>query len=136
MPKFILSPHPFAPTADPTSAAAWNESHPVGTRVRYWPVVDQPECFDATTRTPAWAVFDGTAWVVLVSIEGFTGGVALSHISPLAAEPRPELRPDNTPDCCPGCGHSGDGPWPWWDGDEKCPKCGVRAEPIPEEPKP
>jgi len=25
---------------------------------------------------------------------------------------------------CPGCGHEGDGPWPWWDGNGECPKCG------------
>jgi hypothetical protein len=40
---------------------------------------------------------------------------------------------DNGPFQCPDCGHLPDGPYPWWDGNGKCPKCGgLKAELPPE----
>jgi hypothetical protein len=65
------------------SAEEWNEKYPVGTPVRYWPVLPHEGVFapiDSTTRTPAWALGHGA---VVVSIVGKSGGVALSHIEVL-----------------------------------------------------
>ncbi len=62
------------------TAESWNSAHPVGTRVRYWPVyppVESVAPFDTTTRSEAWALGDGS---VVVSVVGRTGGVCLSHI--------------------------------------------------------
>ena len=57
-----------------------NERHPVGTPVRYWPVLPEGPDYpprDTRTRTPAWQLGDGRP---VVSVEGQAGGVALSHI--------------------------------------------------------
>ena len=117
--------HEFAPTVScKVTADLFNETYPVGTRVRYWPLANDPKCFDTETRTPAWTLGHGDA---VVSLVGFSGGVALDHLAHLAPVRKWLLANDNTPDECPGCGHTGDGPWPWWDGNEKCPKCGVAA---------
>lgn len=62
------------------TAASWNAAHPIGTRVRYWPIyppVDFAPPEDTTTRSEAWALGDGT---VVVCVVGRSGGVALSHI--------------------------------------------------------
>ncbi|MEU2073611.1 hypothetical protein [Streptomyces sp. NPDC013489] len=66
-------------------ADAWNEAHPVGTRVIAYPDV-RPE-FDAveaaktrvvtTTRTPAWILGHGTP---VVSVHGYAGGITLEHV--------------------------------------------------------
>ena len=60
--------------------SAWNEAHPVGTSVRYWPIWPPHEGLppvDTRTRSEAWTLGDGS---VVVMIEGKTGGVHLSHI--------------------------------------------------------
>lgn len=62
------------------TAESWNAAHPVGTWVRYWPVlppIDSAPPLDTTTRSEAWCLGDGT---VVVKIVGRTGGVHLSHI--------------------------------------------------------
>lgn len=62
------------------TAESWNAAHPVGTKVRYWPVyppIDGIHPEDTTTRSEAWALGDGS---VVVSVVGRTGGVHLSHI--------------------------------------------------------
>lgn len=62
------------------TAESWNAAHPVGTRVRYWPIYPANASVppvDTVTRSEAWAIGDGT---VVVCIEGRCGGVALSHI--------------------------------------------------------
>lgn len=62
------------------AVAEWNSKHPVGTAVRYWPVlppVNSMPPTDTVTRSEAWALGDGTA---VVLIEGRSGGVALSHV--------------------------------------------------------
>lgn len=62
------------------TAETWNAAHPVGTRVRYWPVyppIDSVPPLDTTTRSEAWELGDGT---VVVKISGRTGGVHLAHI--------------------------------------------------------
>jgi hypothetical protein len=62
---------------------SWNDAHPVGTRVRYWPIyppIESVPPFDTRTRSEAWAIADGS---VLVCVEGKPGGVALTHIEVL-----------------------------------------------------
>ncbi len=62
------------------TAETWNAAHPVGTPVRYWPVLPPNDCIpplDTTTRSEAWALGDGS---VVVLIVGRTGGVHLPHI--------------------------------------------------------
>lgn len=58
----------------------WNAAHPIGTKVRYWPVyppVDGVAAVDTETRSEAWALGDGS---VVVSIKGKSGGVWLSNV--------------------------------------------------------
>lgn len=65
------------------TAETWNETYPVGTRVRYWPIyppIDSVSAVDTVTRTEAWTLGDGS---VVVSIAGKSGGVHLSHIEVL-----------------------------------------------------
>lgn len=57
--------------------AEWNQRNPVGTTVRYWPVMGRDDYIETTTRSGAWVLGDGTP---VVSIVGKAGGVALSHI--------------------------------------------------------
>lgn len=62
------------------TAESWNSEHPVGTRVRYWPIwppVDGIPSRDTVTRSGAWTLGHGDA---VVSIDGVSGGVLLSHI--------------------------------------------------------
>lgn len=66
------------------TSESWNAAHPVGTRVRYWPIYPPIEAvppIDTTTRSEAWTLGDGT---VVVCIVGRSGGVALSHIEVLS----------------------------------------------------
>jgi hypothetical protein len=59
------------------TASQWNELYPVGTDVRYWPIRDEPECRDSTTRSEAWELGHGEP---VVKIKGQAGGVLLSHL--------------------------------------------------------
>lgn len=62
------------------AAKDWNEKHPAGTRVKYFPIAGEPE-FDMTqTRSEAWILGHGEP---VVKINGCTGGVALSHLEVL-----------------------------------------------------
>jgi hypothetical protein len=58
-------------------AQAFNAAHPVGTLVRYYPIVGEKDFAEARTRSPAWALDCGEA---VVSIEGRSGGLSLDHI--------------------------------------------------------
>lgn len=74
------------------TAGQWNELYKVGTPVRFWPgsrVVDHPKV--SRTRTPAWALGSGTP---VVSVEGSSGGMALTHVEPITEE---ELEADQEP---------------------------------------
>lgn len=65
------------------TAESWNAKHPVGTRVRFWPIyppIDGVPPVDTETRSEAWAIGDGS---VLVSIVGKNGGVCLTHVEVL-----------------------------------------------------
>jgi hypothetical protein len=54
----------------------FNQDHPIGTPVTYWPGVREGDGRASRTRTPAWLV-SGTP---CVSVEGYPGGIALTHI--------------------------------------------------------
>jgi len=68
------------------TAALWNQRHPVGTPVRYYPIMGEPEHVDTVTRSEAWELGHGQP---VVKISGRTGGVCLQHIEVLAAAPAP-----------------------------------------------
>ncbi len=65
--------------------AAWNAQFPVGTPVRYWPMDRTGEGIESQTRTPAWVIHGGHS--ALVSVEGRTGGIILSHVEPVITKP-------------------------------------------------
>lgn len=59
------------------TADEWNAAHPVGTPVRFWPVMPkrEGEAVDTVTRSEAW-----TSSRAIVLVKGIAGGVALSHL--------------------------------------------------------
>jgi len=70
------------PTSPQNQAAAWNLANPVGTRVRYFPVIDAVRYVETTTRSEAFVLSGHTA---VVFVEGVSGCVAIE-----ALEVRPE----------------------------------------------
>lgn len=54
----------------------FNEWYPVGTKVRYWPAARIGDGRPSVTRTPAWMIGEHA----VVSVEGYAGGIALTHI--------------------------------------------------------
>ena len=65
------------------TAEEFNEQHPVGTPVRYWPGVRRGEGRESVTRSIAWELSHGTP---LVSVEGYAGGIALTHVEAIDDE--------------------------------------------------
>lgn len=65
------------------AADRFNDRHPVGTPVRYWPGARLGEGRESKTRTPAWLVGGHTA---CVSVEGYPGGIALTHVDVVKQE--------------------------------------------------
>lgn len=64
----------------------FNRRAPIGTTVRFWPGAREGEGRIAKTRTPAWLMTSA----VVVSVEGYPGGIALSHVEVLgSADPSP-----------------------------------------------
>ena len=63
------------------TASEWNDKHPVGTPVLFWPGLRQGSGFQSRTRSAAWEMGDGTPVVKVVSR---SGGIALTHVEPLA----------------------------------------------------
>ena len=55
----------------------FNEKYPVGTLVRYHPVVGQPEFLATKTRSEAWTLGSGH---VVVKVKGKAGGVSIASI--------------------------------------------------------
>lgn len=53
-----------------------------GTAVRYWPGLREGQGAPSITRTPAWEVCGHP----VVSVEGYPGGIALTHIEIAARE--------------------------------------------------
>lgn len=71
------------------TADEWNERHPIGTAVRYWPLLNPRggAPFDSRTRSEAWGLGHGQP---VVLIEGRSGGMCLDHLEVLAEiEARP-----------------------------------------------
>lgn len=63
---------------DPQDAAdQWNLQHRIGTPVLYWPGLRVGEGRRSVTRSKAWVLDSGSA---VVKVEGYAGGVALTHI--------------------------------------------------------
>jgi hypothetical protein len=61
-------------------ADRWNARYPVGTPVAAYPGARWDEPLRTTTRTPAWRLHGGDS---LVSVDGYAGGIALTHVDPL-----------------------------------------------------
>ena len=60
-----------------------NNGMPVGTPVRYWPGVREGEGRESITRTPVWMLHTSSGDIPLVSVEGYPGGIALTHVEVL-----------------------------------------------------
>ena len=64
------------------TAESWNAQHPIGTRVRYYPIyppINECPPRETATRSKAWTLGDGS---VVVCVEGTSGGVHLTHVTP------------------------------------------------------
>lgn len=61
------------------TAEEWNEKYPVGTSVTYTDALGTS--FETVTRSEAWELGSGTP---VVSLNGKSGGYALTHITPKA----------------------------------------------------
>lgn len=79
------------------SADEWNERHPVGTPVLFWPggrTFDdgRPVCAgrESFTRSAAWNL--GGLGIPLVAVEGYPGGIALTHVEPREVVPSPYVQ--------------------------------------------
>jgi len=59
------------------TADDWNNAYPVGTKVRYYPVSDEPHHEETRTRSKAWTLGSGH---VVVAVEGRPGGVSIQHL--------------------------------------------------------
>lgn len=65
------------------TADEWNASVPIGTKVRYWPIlppIASAPSVETTTRSEAWELGSGHP---VVKIAGKAGGVHLSHLEVL-----------------------------------------------------
>ena len=62
------------------TADDWNLLRPVGTKVRYFPIMGELGSLDTKTKSIAWALGDGHP---VVLIEGVIGGVSLRHLQVL-----------------------------------------------------
>ena len=69
--------------ADLLLKAANGDRLPEGTPVRYWPGTRTGKGRLSVTRTPIFKVGSGTE---VVSVDGYPGGIALSHLEPIACD--------------------------------------------------
>lgn len=74
------------------NADTFNARFPIGTAVVAYPGTRPPEFPNSkrlvtTTRTPAWMLGSGDA---VVSVEGYAGGIALTHVDPICGSRCPE----------------------------------------------
>ena len=65
------------------SADEFNAAHPIGTPVLAFPGTREGRGMLTRTRTPAWTIGEHA----VVSVEGYAGGIALTHI--IVAEETP-----------------------------------------------
>lgn len=63
-------------------ARGFNESHPVGVKVRYWTMLREGEGKESKTRSEAFVTNSGEP---AVFIAGQSGYVTLSHVEPIAS---------------------------------------------------
>lgn len=68
----------------PSAADEWNARYPIGTRVAAFPITRDEQPLLTSTRTPAWTLGHGT---VVVSVEGYAGGICLTHIDVIETPP-------------------------------------------------
>lgn len=61
---------------------AFNKHVPVGSRVVYWPGVRVGEGRESVTRSAAWFLGGHTP---VVMVEGYPGGIALTHVMPVGS---------------------------------------------------
>jgi len=114
--RATLAAHP-APDAE-TKPAKCTRAKPdiaIGTPVLAWPMVRTDQPLVTRTRTSAWQLAGGT-W--LVSVEGITGGIGLTHVDVLPAAP-PSVPAGSEPVAY--CAHCGKGLNP---GDPLCDHTG------------
>lgn len=57
----------------------WNELHPIGTPVRYWPGVRSGPGREGVTTSHAWMISGHAS----VKVDTYLGGIALSHVEPI-----------------------------------------------------
>lgn len=69
-------------TTSHLTVTGFNAKHDVGTRVLAFPGSRDGRALMTRTRTPAWYVGSKPC----VSVEGYAGGIALSHIEVLSLE--------------------------------------------------
>lgn len=62
------------------NAAEFNSRFPVGTPVVAYPVTRNDESLITATRTPAWELGHGEP---VVSVDGYAGGICLTHVDVL-----------------------------------------------------
>ena len=71
-----MADYPVIPVKAQAAVDRFNDDHPVGTPVTYWPGAREGEGTRSVTRTPAWLVSGHPC----VSVDGYPGGIALTHI--------------------------------------------------------
>jgi hypothetical protein len=64
------------------SVAEWNALYRPGVRVRYWSGIREGEGRTSRTRSEAWDLCGSP----VVAVEGHAGGIALTHVQPLAED--------------------------------------------------
>jgi hypothetical protein len=64
-------------TPEDDAADEWNERYPIGTPVIAYPATRDDQPLYTHTRSEAWTLGHGAA---VVSVEGYTGGIALTHV--------------------------------------------------------
>lgn len=70
------------------NADEFNAAYPVGTPVLYWPGARRGIGSRSKTRTPAWEM---NSKDTVVSVDGYGGGIALTHIEVLPVIPEPTI---------------------------------------------
>lgn len=59
------------------NATEFNKRHPIGTKVRYFPIKGKKEHIDTETRSEAWTLGSGH---IVVSLKDKSGGVSIEHL--------------------------------------------------------
>lgn len=73
------------------TADEFNAAHPIGTPVIAFPGTRDGRALRTRTRTPAWRLGGHTD---VVAVEGYAGGIALTHIETIEETPATEQQSD------------------------------------------